>query len=276
MEVRPCAKINLGLNIVSKRPDGYHNLETVFVAVPLYDVLTVESLEQGAAHCELTLEGMPIEGNAENNLVVKAYYILAADYALPPVKVCLRKVVPTQAGMGGGSADGAFMIRLLNHQFGLGLSQKQMEAYAARLGADCPFFITAQAAYATGIGEQLQPIHTLSPKLSGKYLYIVKPAVAISTKEAFSMVVPAQPEVCCKDAVEEPMKEWHKLLHNDFERSAFTLYPSLQQIKNSLYDRGAVYAQMSGSGSALYGLFEEEPVIPQAAFANCFTFKCKL
>ena len=201
---------------------------------------------------------------------------MAADYDLPPVNIELQKNIPSQAGMGGGSSDGAFMLRLLNEQFQLGIDTSLLQQYAAKLGADCPFFITAEPAYATGIGEQLEPLPELSQTLSGLYIAIVKPPVAVSTREAYAAITPRQPIHCCRDIVSMPVSEWRELLTNDFEPPLFAIHPQLAHIKEQLYDMGAVYAQMSGSGSAFFGLFHSVPQQLEQTFPSCFTFAAQL
>lgn len=273
--LHPCAKINLGLNIVSRRPDGYHNLETVFYPIPLYDTLEVvaEPLADAPA---LVITGNAVEGPLERNLVVRAYQLLAADYDLPPVSIRLHKTIPSQAGMGGGSSDGAFMLRLLNDQFQLGIDTPRLQQYAMKLGADCPFFITSEPAYATGIGEQLEPLPHLSQQLSGLYIAIVKPPVAVSTRDAYAAISPCKPDHCCRDIIAEPVAEWRNLLTNDFEPPLFAMHPQLAAIKAQLYDMGAIYAQMSGSGSALFGLFASIPQQLEQRFPDCFTYAASL
>ena len=213
MLTAPICKINLGLNVVEKRPDGYHNLETV----------------------------------------LKAYHLLKQDFpTLPRIHTHLYKGIPTQAGMGGGSSDCGFMITLLNRQFNLGLSEQQMIDYAAKLGADCAFFVVNRPVYAEGIGEKMQAIDL---DLKGWHLAIVRPAIPVSTKEAFSLITPCHPVHNCRDIVMQPVETWRGLLTNDFEKSVFAIHPEIGAIKDRLYDMGAVYAAMSGSGSSLFGLF---------------------
>jgi len=254
----PIAKINLGLNVVEKRPDGYHNLETVFYPVGIQDALEVCPMDEAfpsAVDCDLKVTNIHIEGDEQKNLVVRAYQLLKQDFpTLPRIHVHLYKGIPTQAGMGGGSSDCGYMITLLNRLFCLGLSEQQMIDYAARLGADCAFFISSRPAYAEGIGEKLQPI---SLSLSGWYLAVVRPAIPVSTKEAFSLITPQHPPKNCRDIVMQPIETWRKELTNDFERSVFALHPEIGAIKDRLYDLGATYAAMSGSGSSLFGLFRQ-------------------
>lgn len=274
MNIRPCAKINLGLNIVEKRADGYHNLETVFYPVPLYDEITIEeSTESAASTCLLTLSGQQIEGDPEKNLVVRAYRLLEHRYSLPPIHIHLTKSIPMQAGMGGGSADGTYTLRLLNEMFSLGISNADMERYAATLGADCAFFVKATPSYAEGIGEQLSPI---ALSLKDYYLAIVKPPIAVSTREAFSLIKPQRPEKNCRDIVGKPIETWREELRNDFEESIFPQYPRIGEIKEQLYHQGALYAAMSGSGSALFGIFREQPDHLSTLFPDCFTAIKKL
>lgn len=256
IEVNPCAKINLGLNITERRSDGYHNLETVFYPIPIYDSLSIEVL--GADNmCNLKTGGICIDGDAADNLVVKAYKILCEDHQMPGVDIRLVKNIPTQAGLGGGSADCAFTITALNKLLCLNMSETEMMEKACRLGADCAFFVSHQPSYATGIGEQLTPIEF---SLNGFWLLLVKPDMCVSTKEAFSKISPRKPERNCKDVVlKEPVSEWRHLLVNDFEYSIFPNYPLLQEIKSYIYEMGASYSAMSGSGSSLFGIFEERP-----------------
>lgn len=252
----PVAKINLGLNVVEKRPDGYHNLETVFYPVPIKDALEVCEMDPqfpSSVDCDLKVTNIPVEGDEQRNLVVRAYQLLKGDFPdLPRIHAHLFKGIPTQAGMGGGSSDCAYMITLLNRMFALRLSEQQMVDYAARLGADCAFFIHPRPAYAEGIGERLQPI---ALDLSGWHIAIVRPDIPVPTKEAFSLIRPQRPLRNCRDIVSQPVETWRSLLFNDFEQSVFTLHPEIASIKDRLYAMGAVYAAMSGSGSSVFGLF---------------------
>lgn len=273
----PCAKINLGLNIVSRRQDGYHNLQTVFWPIQLCDALEIKTMHEdfpSAAPCDLKVTGNDVACNEEDNLVTRAYRMLAADHELPRVHAHLYKNIPSQAGLGGGSSDASYMIRLLDNRFRLNLGNSVMESYAARLGADCPFFISSEPAYAEGIGEVLSPVNVHKSMLDST-IVVVKPAVAISTREAFSMITPTCPERCCRDIVALPVTEWRQAgLSNDFEKSAFSLYPELADIKRTLYDMGAAYAQMSGSGSSIFGLFMGDTDADRIShvFGDCRTF----
>ena len=269
----PVAKINLGLNVVEKRADGYHNLQTVFYPVPIMDALEIVPMSDGFpsdVDCDLKVTNITIEGDEQRNLVVRAYQLLKADYPdLPRVHAHLWKGIPTQAGMGGGSSDCGYMIRLLNETFDMGLSSEQMQQYAARLGADCAFFIESSACYAEGIGERLQPIDL---DLSGWHIGVVRPDIPVPTKEAFSRIHPHYPALNCRDVVKQPVETWRDRLTNDFEESVFALHPEIGAVKEQLYKMGATYAAMSGSGSALFGLFKDEPDALRQTFPDMFTF----
>lgn len=268
--MHPCAKINLGLNVVNKRPDGYHDLQTVFYPIGLLDELTITETTAvvQSQRCSLEASGLQVECNPQDNLVVRAYNLLAETYQLPNVNVKLTKRIPMQAGLGGGSADCAYMITALNTLFRLGMQTAEMQSLAAKLGADCSFFINSTPAYAEGIGDKLHPIQL---DLSRYQLAIVKPPVAISTKEAYANVTPKLPKECCLDTIKRPVADWKSTLVNDFEHSVGAKYPVIGAIKQKLYHMGAVYAAMSGSGSALFGLFADEPKSLNSEFSGCFT-----
>ena len=255
MLTKPIAKINLGLNVVEKRPDGYHNLETVFYPVQIEDALEVYPMDPefpSEYDCDLKVTNITIDGDEQRNLVVRAYNLLKADFpTLPRIHAHLYKGIPTQAGMGGGSSDCGFMITLLNDMFQLCLTDQQMIDYAARLGADCAFFILNRPCYAEGIGEKLQPIDL---DLKGWYLSLVRPDIPVSTREAFALIKPHYPEVNCREVVKQPVESWRDALVNDFEGSVFAVHPELGAVKDRLYDLGATYAAMSGSGSTLFAL----------------------
>lgn len=252
----PNAKINLGLNVVEKRADGFHNLETVFYPVALCDALEISTLDTSESY-EFTTSGIPIDTNTNNdNIVVKAFELLAADFNLPATAIHLHKKIPFGAGLGGGSADAAFAIRLINDFYKLNLSIDQMEAYALELGSDCPFFIQNKPMYAEGKGEQLFPINL---DLSNYYILMVKPDFSINTAKAFNGIIPRKSKIALKHICQQPVEEWRNVMQNDFEYSIFSYYPELQEIKEKLYEIGAVYAAMSGSGSTMYGLFTEAP-----------------
>ena len=271
----PNAKINLGLNITAKRPDGYHNLETVFYPVPIEDALEIHVLNNSTdKKFSLHQAGMKITGNAEDNLVVKAYLLLDKEFNLPPVDIHLYKHIPSGAGLGGGSSDAAFMLKLLNERFELKLTDEKLEEYAATLGADCAFFIKNTPTYAEGIGNIFSP---LSLSLKGYQILLVKPDIFVSTREAFSLVRPHEPEYSLKEIITHPVSEWKEQMVNDFEASVFPQYPVIGEIKEELYKNGAMYAAMSGSGSSVFGLFAPDITIPDINFGErSFVFKGKL
>lgn len=261
MLILPCAKLNLGLNIVEKRPDGYHNLETVFVPIPLYDALEINPMDErfpSETACDIKITGNKIDCADKDNIVVKAYNLIASAYDIPRVHIHLYKHIPSQAGLGGGSSDAAYMLKALNECFNLNIGKEKLQEYAASLGADCAFFIDAKPAFATGIGSCLSPID-IGTTLTDCHVIIIKPSIAISTKSAYAHIHPHHPDKCCRDIINQPMETWKHELTNDFEEQAFKDYPELQNIKNSLYEHGAVYAQMSGSGSAMFGIFKNKP-----------------
>lgn len=277
----PCAKINLGLNITEKRADGYHNLETVFFPIPICDALEIKTMDErfpSNVACDLKVTGNNVCCNENDNLIVKAYNIIAADFDIPRVHAHLYKNIPSEAGLGGGSSDAAYMIRLLDQRFRINIGNAEMEKYAARLGADCPFFITAEPSYAEGIGEILSPVNITDNNLEGYSLVVVKPQIAVSTKEAFSSITPRKPLMCCREIVAQPIETWKDALCNDFEESVFGIYPQLNDIKNRIYTLGAAYAQMSGSGSSLFGIFKSDvdELSIKNEFADCRTFVMKL
>lgn len=272
----PNVKINLGLSITEKRPDGYHNLETVFYPVALEDALEVRTSSATAPDRKFTLHqhGLEIAGKPEDNLVSKAYQLLDEEFNLPPVDIHLYKHIPSGAGLGGGSSDAAFMLKLLNEHFHLHLSDNQLEAYAATLGADCAFFIRNKPTFAEGIGNIFSPIEL---SLSGYGIMIVKPDIFVSTREAFSNIHPNRPAHPIKEVIQRPVSEWKETLINDFEASVFPLHPAIEAIKQELYNQGAAYASMSGSGSSVFGLFAPEASLPEINWgANVFCFKGRL
>ena len=255
MTVYPNAKINIGLNVVAKRPDGYHDLETVFYPINLQDAIEIEECGDNVPECGYTLDvrGTAVEGSPDDNLVVKAYKLLKHDFDIPPMRLALDKHIPTGAGLGGGSADAAFTIKAINEQFALGLTDEQMEEYCARLGADCPFFIKNKPVFATGIGNVFHPIEV---DLSGKTIVLVKPDIFVSTKDAYANVKVQRPQHSLTELLAQPIEEWKDTVVNDFEASVFSKYPEIASIKENMYDAGALYASMSGSGSSVFGIFD--------------------
>lgn len=275
---KTCCKINLGLNITERRPDGYHNLQTIFYPVPLFDELSIsEGKTSGSDAVEdedtLTLGGHPLEGDVRDNLVLRAVRLLRQEgFQIPPLDVDLLKVIPSGAGLGGGSSDAACMMRSVSEIYGLGLSEQRMKELVGKLGADCPFFISPKPLYAEGIGDVFTPI---SLNLNGWYLVIVKPDVFVSTREAYAGVRPHAPSSSLLETAMLPVGQWEGRMVNDFEESVFRNHPLLAEIKAELYRQGAAYASMSGSGSTIFGLYRSRPDL-QDLFAGHFTFVCKL
>ena len=248
----PNAKINLGLNVVARRADGYHDIETVFLPIDLRDALEV--VPSASGETTLATYGRAVDCPMEKNLVVRAYRLMCDHKPLPPVEIHLNKHIPDGAGLGGGSSDAAHMLLMLNEMFDVGLTKEELATMAARLGADCAVFVYNRPMLATGIGEVLTPIEL---DLKGKFLALVKPPVAVSTAEAYGLVEPAQAVPAVREAIRLPLEQWDGLLVNDFEPSVFARYPLLWQIKLGLLGRGARYAAMSGSGSTIYGIFDD-------------------
>ncbi|HEY0897388.1 MAG TPA: 4-(cytidine 5'-diphospho)-2-C-methyl-D-erythritol kinase [Sphingobacteriaceae bacterium] len=251
----PNAKINIGLNITERRSDGYHNLETIFYPVAIRDALEVVE----SADLTFTSTGIGIPGAADSNLCLKAFRLLAADLPVPNVHIHLHKQIPIGAGLGGGSSDAAFFIRLMNEKFELGLSGGQMEDYCRRLGADCPFFVRNEPVFACGVGDVFRP---LSLDLSPYFLVLVQPAVHISTAEAYQGVKPLKPATSLSDLIRLPVEEWTGAVKNDFEASVFPNHPAVRDVKDQLYEAGALYSSMSGSGSSVYGIFKAPVSLP--------------
>lgn len=266
----PNAKINLGLNIVERRPDGYHNIETVFYPVPLTDVLEIVPA-QDKKETTLTCHGNKVDCPPEKNLVMKAYRLLQERYSLPAVEMHLYKHIPDGAGLGGGSSDAAHALIMLNQIFSLGLTDQELAAHAVTLGADCAFFIYNRPMLATGIGDVLSPVDV---SLKGKTLLLVKPPMGVDTRTAYSRVVPQQPTVPVTEVISRPVMSWDGLLVNDFEPSVFAALPQLWLIKARLLDAGAEYAAMSGSGSTIFGIFDSDKLAEATAdtFTDCATF----
>ena len=269
----PNAKINLGLNIVARRPDGYHDLETVFYPIPLTDVL--EIVPGTGDDATLTCYGRKVDCPVEKNLVMKAYRLMQRDYGVPAVDMHLYKHIPDGAGLGGGSSDAAHVMTMLNEMFELGIDKSTLAAKAATLGADCAFFIYNTPMMATGIGDVLTPV---SVDLKGKYLLLAKPDVSVPTREAYSRVTPEPSEVSPEQVVSWPLQQWDGVLKNDFEPSVFATHPELWAMKLTMIEQGAQYACMSGSGSSIVGFFDDVTLAEAARdkFADCFTHVCAL
>lgn len=264
----PNAKINLGLNIISRRGDGYHNLETLFYPIGLRDGL--EIVPSGREEdFRLFQTGATIQGDKDDNLVIKALKLISEEKKIPGIDIHLFKKIPFGAGLGGGSSDAAFMLKLLNDTFSLGYTVPELEQKAAEIGADCPFFIKNKPAFAKGTGNLLEEVDL---DLSSYFFVLVKPDITVSTKEAYSLISPVPPEIPLGEIIQKPVSEWKGLLKNDFEPPIFKKYPEICRIKEQLYAKGAVYASMSGSGSSVYGFFEKETDI---RFDNCWVWKNK-
>lgn len=251
MVVFPNAKINIGLNILSRRPDGFHSLASCFYPVGWSDALEVLPADK----VTFQTSGISIPGDSASNLCLKAYQLLASDYTLAPVSLHLLKAIPIGAGLGGGSADAAFTIKALNSFFALGLSTGQQQDYARRLGSDCAFFIENRPMYCYGKGDEFEEI---ALRLTGKWIVLVYPNLHISTAEAYAGITPRQPTTDLRELLQQPIQTWRNRIVNDFEDALFIKYPSLSVIKQHLYELGAEYASMSGSGSTLYGIFAKQ------------------
>jgi len=276
MIVYPNAKINLGLNIIGKREDAYHNIESVFYPIGLCDILEVvknKSIPENSENrVSMTNSGIEIPGKTEENLCFKAYQLIANDYYLPPIKIHLHKVIPIGAGLGGGSSDAAFFVRALNDLFDLHFSFGEMHHYARLLGSDCSFFINNQAVFAQQRGDEFERI---ALDLSAYYIVLVYPAIHISTAEAYGMIKPQKPQYSLEELISKPISSWKESIINDFEQSVFVKHPGIQNIKNRLYEKGAIYSSMSGSGSSVFGIFQQ-PTNLKDDFENCFVWEAKL
>jgi len=273
----PNCKINLGLNILHKRADGFHNLETVFYPIMIKDALEVikssvnshQSLVNShQSSVDFTTTGLSINGDEQNNLCIKAYHLLKKDFPdLPSIQMHLHKAIPIGAGLGGGSADGAFALKLLNEKFKLQLSLEQLKNYALQLGSDCPFFIINKPCFATSRGEVLEEINL---DLSAFNFVMVNPNIHINTGWAFNNITPALPKKSIKEIIQQPINTWKKELLNDFEKPVFEQYPEIKNIKENLYEQGALYASMSGTGSTVFGIFEKQVSIKNNFQENYF------
>ncbi len=265
----PNAKINLGLHVVERRLDGYHNIQTIFFPIPLHDILEVIPSSKQFSFINY---GLSVNVAFEENICVKAYKLLSQQYKLPPVEIHLYKNIPFGAGLGGGSSDAAHTLILLNKLYNLGICKDELKMLSAQLGSDCAFFMENHPCYATGRGEQLEVIDL---NLSGKYIVLVKPPIHVSTSVAYKNIVPQKPYFNLKNITTLPIEIWKEVLVNDFEKNVFRMYPLLSSIKEQLYKLGAIYAAMSGSGSTLYGIFDKE-ISTDNVFPDYFTWKCKL
>ena len=265
----PNCKINLGLHILQKREDGFHDLETVFYPIALQDALEIiQNPSPSENEIEFSTSGLVVEGKRGDNICVKAFHLLKKDFPqLPSVQMHLHKTIPMGAGLGGGSADGAFALLLLNKKFFLNIAEEKLIDYALRLGSDCPFFIKNTPCYATGRGEKME---SLSLDLSSYKFVIVNPGIHINTGWAFSQIAPSAERRSIKDIIQQPIEEWKNQLTNDFEIAVGKLHPAVIEIKSLLYRHGAVYASMTGSGSTVYGLFHKEAELTLSLPAHYF------
>ena len=266
MIVFPNCKINLGLNVVAKRSDGFHDLETVFYPLPLHDVLEIVPAQNGTNSFQST--GLAIPGDPEDNICLKAVKLLNKDYQVPAVNIHLHKVIPMGAGLGGGSSDGTSSLKLLNEMFSLGLDQERLQDYARQLGSDCAFFVVNRPVFGYGKGDRFLP---LALDLSRFKIVLAIPPYHINTARAYEVIKPAVPAKSARTITEMAVEEWRNFFVNDFETSVFAKYPEIAEIKKRLYGLGAAYASMTGSGSAVYGLFRNEPPIKDA-FPGCAVY----
>lgn len=267
MLVFPNAKINIGLDILKKRDDGFHEIETVFYPIPLKDALEIVEGENNTISFEQT--GLTVDSNEGNNLCEKALNLLSSKHKIPAIKMHLHKVIPMGAGLGGGSSDASFTLKTINELFSLNLSNEQLKNTAAQLGSDCPFFIENKPMMAKGRGELLQKIDL---SLKGYFLVLIHPSVHISTPQAYGMIKPAIPELSLYEKINHPIEKWKDYIKNDFEKPIFKQYPELKTIKEQLYESGASYASMTGSGSALFGIFREN-VDLKSVFKEHFVYQ---
>ncbi|MFZ0280259.1 MAG: 4-(cytidine 5'-diphospho)-2-C-methyl-D-erythritol kinase [Bacteroidales bacterium] len=260
MVVFPKAKINLGLTISGKRPDGYHDIETIFYPVPFCDAMEMVVRGEGAKHDCFMLTGIDLPCKIEENLVLRAVKRLREAFTIPELKIHLHKAVPSGAGLGGGSSDAACMLCTLNKYFGFSLSQDELKTFALGLGSDCPFFIMNKPAYATGRGEILEPVDNI---LECFKILLLNPGIQVNTREAYEDCKPSGSDVSLTEIIKLPVSEWKELMINDFEKTVFTKFPAIGRLKERLYESGALYSSMSGSGSTVYGIFKEEPIVPE-------------
>ncbi len=272
MIVYPNAKINIGLRILNKRSDGFHNIESIFYPVKWFDALELLPAHGKENQISMTTTGIEIPGNMDENLCIKAYHLINSNYALPALKVHLHKQIPIGAGLGGGSADAAFFIKALNEVTDINLSFGEMHHYAKQLGSDCSFFINNRPALALQKGEELEPV---SLRLAGCYICIVYPGIHISTKEAYAKIIPAEQKYPLEELASNPIEQWKDTISNDFEKALLPAYPVIVELKEKLYANGAVYAAMSGSGSAVYGIFKEKAFLKDI-FRDHIVFEGKL
>ncbi len=260
MLVFPKAKINLGLRITGRRPDGYHDIETLFYPVGLCDALEIVRGPEGSEKDVLLITGNAIPGPADDNIVLKSVRKLRESFGIPPLIINLYKRIPAGAGLGGGSSDAASALRVINRIFKLSISNPKLKEISAALGSDCPFFIDQVPAFATGRGEILTPAPYV---LDGYYVVLANPGIQASTREAYAACRPALPETSLEVLTKRPPDEWKDTVINDFEEILFPEYPVIKELKSAFYDSGCVFSSMSGSGSTVYGIYSKKPSIPK-------------
>jgi 4-diphosphocytidyl-2-C-methyl-D-erythritol kinase len=264
----PNAKINIGLNIINKRSDGYHNIETIFCPIGLADILEFVILPGvPSGDVSYSFSGIPVDGSVESNLCIKAYRMLDKEFKLPAIAIHLHKIVPPGAGLGGGSSDAAFMLKALNKQFGLNLGEDQLCGFASQLGSDCAFFIKNRPLFGYERGNSFREIQSFPRYFE---IAVINPGIHVNTAEAYAGICPGQPSQPLETLINLPVPEWKDKIINDFEDSIMKKYPVIRNIKNKLYEKGAVYASMSGSGSSVYGLFEHKAPDLEGVFPDYF------
>lgn len=251
----PNAKINIGLRVTGKRSDGYHDIESILYPIGLTDILEISEQEKVSGNSiSLDTTGIKIDSPPKENLVFRTAELLRKEYSIPPLSIHLHKLIPTGSGLGGGSSDAAFLLRLLNKKFNIGIGEEKMLEIASVLGSDCPFFLNNTSAFISGRGENIQPI---SLNLCQFYLVVVCPDIHIDTGLAYSQITPSKPELSLQKLIKYPVSQWKENIYNDFEKPVFSKYPSIKKIKEKLYRMGAIYSSLTGSGSAVYGLFDK-------------------
>ncbi len=266
----PNAKINIGLNITNKRKDGFHDIETVFYPINLCDIL--EFIENGTNSVNFTNSGIIVDSPPENNLIIKAYNLIKEKYKIPGLDIHLHKKIPYGAGLGGGSSNAAFMLKMLNENFELKISENELIEISRKIGSDCAFFIKNKAVFDSEKGDVFTEINI---NLKEKYIYLIKPENGVGTKDAYSKVIPQKSKTELKIDILKNIESWKETIKNDFEKSVFDILPEIKEIKEILYKNGAIYSSMSGSGSSVYGIFSEKPKEIKE-FENYFSFKEKL
>ncbi len=261
----PNCKINIGLNITEKRPDGFHNIETVFVPISISDVIEITE-NKSDKKINFKNTGLEINCKPGNNLIIKAYELIKSDFDIPPINIHIHKKIPFGAGLGGGSSDASFTLKALNSLFKLNLTNKKLSNYAGKLGSDCAFFIENKAVFAEKKGDVFSDI---SINLKDYHIYVIKPDITVGTQEAYQNIIPKNTEIKLPDLIKKDISTWKENIINDFEHNIFKKYPEIEKIKNNLYKQGAIYASMSGSGSSVYGIFKNRCEIKKYNYFLC-------